>query len=112
MSQVCGTYPGITPEVFARLPMPTLRALMRHSRTVHMQRLWGEAQTALLVARTMGGHEGNELAAFLPAWAQPAKARPRPLVSRDVDNSIRTALGLGLVSQDALDLLTEVGFQL
>ena len=107
---MCSAYPGLTPDGFARLPLSTMRSLLRHLPTVHMQSAWPDAQVALLIARTMGGHKGNDVTVFLPPWGRPVEDR-RPLVSPGVDRSIRAALDLGLVSQDVFDLLTEVGFQ-
>lgn len=77
---------------------------------VHAQRAWPSAQLALITARTMGGYKGQEIEPFLPPWAQVQRIR-KALVNPRVDRSIRTALSLNLLSQDALDLLIEVGFQ-
>lgn len=109
-AQLLGTYPGLTPHSFARLPMRTVKSLMRHAQRVHLTRAWPEAQTAFMVARTMGGYKGTDLDPFLPPWAKP-HAEKRALVSAAVDKSIRAGLSLGLVSQEALDLLIEYGFE-
>lgn len=92
-----------------RTSVRTIISLLRELRTLEFQRVYPHAQTAFMIAKTMGGHEGD-IDAFIPAWAKPPAAGRTVLVSRAVDASVRRALTLGLVSQDMLDELTLAGF--
>ncbi len=83
--------------------------LLKRAREVEFRKAWPHAQTAFMVARTMGGYDGT-VEEFIPPWARVDAAPRKALVSTAVDASIRTALRLGLVSQDALDALVLAGF--
>jgi len=63
-----------------------------------------------VTAKSMGGYEGG-IEAFIPEWARLEASKPRAFLNAAVDASIRAALSLGLVSQDALDELTLAGFE-
>lgn len=82
--------------------------LLKRAREVEFRKAWPHAQTAFMIARTMGGYDGG-VEEFIPPWARVQPTR-KALVSNAVDTSIRTALRLGLVSQDVLDALVLAGF--
>lgn len=68
------------------------------------------AQLAFVMAKTMGGFDGDPMA-FLLDFANPGAKAPPVFVSRDVEASVKQALALGLVSQEMLDTLAVHGLQ-
>lgn len=93
-----------------RASVRTIWSLLRERPRIEFQRVWPHAQTAFMIAKTMGGYEGG-IEAFIPTWAQLDAGKPRVFMNRAVDASVRAALTLGLVSQDMLDELTLAGFE-
>lgn len=69
------------------------------------------AQLAYVMAKTMGGYEG-EPTDFLLDFANPG-VKPRPVfISRAVEESVQRALAFRLVSQEMLDLIGAFGYQI
>lgn len=93
-----------------RTSVRTIYSLLRQQRQREFQNHYGHAQTAYVIARTMGGFEGD-LTAFIPPWARLEAGKRKVFLSREVDASVRAALALGTVSQDMLDELTLAGFE-
>lgn len=93
-----------------RTSVRTIYSLLRHQRNLAFQAAYGHAQTAYVVARAMGGFEGD-VTAFIPPWASLKPLKRRSTLPRAIVSSIHQALAAHLVSQDALDLLIDAGFE-
>lgn len=100
---------GILPWQFIKLSTRSMFSLAEQIPNRLSEDHAHTAQVAYVMAKVMGGFDG-EPSDFLLPFANPGAKAPPVFVSRAVEAGVRQALALQLVSQDMLDTLTRHGY--